>query len=141
MHTAEPELHPLAYRLPRPLRNLRFLRSEDTVLATLASWTVGLGIFTLVGFYFGTIAGHANHPVADPSATTSIGVANGTSPEAWRAAGRQLHQDLDPAQLIAAWPYALGGLIVGILFASYVSFVYVPHKLRELEAEQAASHH
>lgn len=115
MHTVETvqtESHPLAARF-------RFLRSEDTTIATLAAWSFGLAIFTLAGFYFGTIAGHDNHPE-----------------------GR--HKDLDPTQLgleplwplHGAMPYALGGLIIGLLFALFISFKYVPDKLRELEHEQ-----
>ncbi len=113
MHTVEIEHHPLAQRFPF-LRRFQFMRSEDTVIATLASWTVGLVICTLAGFYFGSIAGHNNHP-----------------------AGR--HRDLDPAQLQAALPYAAGGLAVGLLFALAITFWYTPTKLRELESEQG--HH
>ena len=133
MHTAEIEHSPLAQRFA-------FLRSEDTLIATLASWTVGLGIFTLAGFYFGVVAGHANHPVDDPSRTASIRLASGVDGSApWREAGRQLHKDIDPTQLIAAWPYAAGGLALGVLFALFITVHYVPTKLRELESEQG--HH
>jgi hypothetical protein len=109
MHTVEhetPAHGPLAF-----LRKRRFMQSEDTTIATLAAWTFGLAIFTLAGFYFGTIAGHNNHPE-----------------------GR--HKDLDPTQLEAAIPYAAAGLLVGIFFALWISFFYVPRKLRELEHEQ-----
>lgn len=109
MHTVEHETH-----APVPAwRKFRFLRSEDTTLAVLASWTLGLVLFTLAGFYFGTIAGHENHP-----------------PEGIR------HVDLNPSQLEAALPYALSGLVLGLLFALWITFAYVPTKLRELEQEQ-----
>lgn len=97
-----------------PLRRFRFMQSEDTALATLAAWSLGLVIFTLAGFYFGTIAGHDNHP-------------------------QGIHKDLDPLQLQQALPFALGGLIIGIVFALWITFGYVPAKLRELELEQG--HH
>lgn len=93
------------------LRNFAFAKSEDTTLATLASWSLGLVVFTLAGFYFGTIAGHDNHPE-----------------------GR--HQDLNVAQMEQAIPFAIGGLVIGIVFALLVTFWYVPTKLRELEQEQ-----
>ncbi len=88
-----------------------FLRSEDTTLSVIGSWTLGLVVFTLAGFYFGTIAGHDNHPEGP-------------------------HQDLNPAQMANAIPFAVGGLIVGLIFALLVTFWYVPLKLKELEHEQ-----
>jgi len=96
------------------LRNCAFAKREDTTLATLGAWSFGLVLFTLAGFYFGTIAGHDNTP-----------------------AGR--HQDLNVPQMIDALPFALGGLTIGIVFALLVTFWYVPLKLRELEHEE--SHH
>ena len=98
-------------------KRFAFCRSEDTLLATLAAWTVGLGLFTLAGFYIGTIAGHDNHP-----------------PEGIR------QKDLDPTQLIAALPYAAGGLVIGLALAVWVSAFYVPSKLRELESEHSGHH-
>ncbi len=106
MYTGDSDHHPLAQRFP-------FLRSEDTTIATLASWTVGIVIWTLAGFYLGTVAGHDNHPE-----------------------GR--HKDLDPTQLAAAIPYALSGLALGIVFALLITFWYTPVKLRELDREHVA---
>jgi hypothetical protein len=111
MHTAEietPSKGPLAF-----LRNRRFMKSEDTMLATIGAWTLGIAILTLTGFYFGTIAGHDNHPHNAP------------------------HKDLDPTQLMQAVPYTIGGLVLGIVFALWVTFYYVPNKLREIEHEHA----
>lgn len=131
MHTAEIE--------HTPWSRFRVFRSEDTTLSFLGSWLVGVPILTLVGFYFGTIAGHANHPVADPTLTSSLSVAKGVGPEAWRTAGTQVQKDLDPTQLLAAWPFALGGFLLAVAFALWITFVQVPAKLRELELEQG--HH
>ena len=101
----------------RLLRNFAFAKSEDTTLATLGAWTLGLVVFTLAGFYFGTIAGHDNSPV--------------------NTAGKAIkHQDLNVDQLSAAIKYAASGLGIGILFALIVTFVYVPAKLKELANEQ-----
>jgi hypothetical protein len=109
MHTAETETHasgPLAF-----LQKRRFMQSEDTAIATLAAWTIGLLIFTLAGFYIGSIAGHDNHPE-----------------------GR--HRDLDVVQLTNALPFAAAGLAIGLIFALWITFGYTPSKLRELEHEQ-----
>ena len=111
MHTVEHETSgPLA-----PLRRFRFAQSEDTLLATLGAWSLGLVLFTLAGFYIGTIVGHDNHP----------------------AEGLR-HVDLNIDQLIGALPFALGGLVLGLIFALCVTFVYVPAKLRELDSEGIA---
>ncbi len=120
-------------------KRFRFCRSEDTLIATLAAWTVGLGLFTLAGFYIGTIAGHDNHPGQLPSATASIYTSTAPAGSPWRVPGQAMHKDLDPAQLWSALPFAAVGLLIGIAFAIYVSSVYVPSKLRELESEQG--HH
>ena len=104
MQTVETDHHPLAARF-------RFLRSEDTTLAGLGSIFIGLPILTLAGFYFGTIAGHDNHPEG-------------------------IHKDLDPTQLAHAVPFAIGGLVIGLLFAAWIWLGYMPAKLRELEHEQ-----
>lgn len=104
MHTAETETH-------APAR-FAFLRSEDTTLATAGAWTLGLVVFTLAGFYIGTIAGHDNHPEGS-------------------------HQDLNVSQLQSALPFAGAGLVLGLIFALLITFWYVPTKLRELEHEES----
>lgn len=109
MHTVETETHAPA-RFP-------FLRSEDTTLATIASWVVGVPILTLAGFYFGSVAGHENHPVRN-------------------AANPRGHVDLQPHDLQSAIPFAIGGCVIGIIFALCVTLLYVPAKLRELQHEQ-----
>ena len=108
MHTVETETHTHA--------GPAFMRSEDTRLAVGGAWTLGLVVFTLAGFYFGTIAGHDNHPENMP------------------------HKDLDPSQLAGAIPYTIAGLIVGILFALWITFRYTPTKLREIELEENGHH-
>ena len=108
MHTVETETH--VHTGPA------FMRSEDTRLAVGGAWTLGLVVFTLAGFYFGTIAGHDNHPENAP------------------------HKDLDPSQLANAIPFTIAGLIVGILFALWITFRYVPIKLREIELEEGGHH-
>lgn len=120
-------------------KRFRFCRSEDTLIATLASWTVGLFLFTLAGFYVGTIAGHDNHPNQQPNLSSSIYVSTAPAGSPWRVPGQPMHKDLDPAQLMSALPFAAVGLLIGVVFAIYITAVYVPTKLRELESEQG--HH
>ena len=142
MHTAPDETlapAPAAHGPLALLSRFRFMRSEDTMLATLAAWTVGVGIFTLAGFYFGTVAGHDNHADELPNAGVSIVKATAPPGSAWRVPGQALHKDLDPTQLFHALPFAAAGLLVGVAFALWISLRYVPAKLRELESEQG--HH
>lgn len=101
---------------PTALHKLRFWQSEDTRIGVCAAWTLGLLIFTLAGFYFGTIAGHDNHPE-----------------------GR--HLDLQVHDLQNALPYAGAGLVVGILFALWMTFGYTPAKLKEIQLEDHAHGH
>jgi hypothetical protein len=108
MHTVETETH--AHAGPA------FMRSEDTRLAVGGAWTLGLVVFTLAGFYFGSIAGHNNHPENAP------------------------HKDLDPVQLAGAIPYTIAGLVLGIIFALLITFWYTPMKLREIEHEEGGHH-
>jgi hypothetical protein len=108
MHTVETETH--AHSGPA------FLRSEDTRLAVGGAWTLGLVVFTLAGFYFGSIAGHENHPHLEK------------------------HLDLNPEQLQAAIPYTIAGLTIGIIFALLITFWYTPAKLREIELEEGGHH-
>lgn len=110
MQTIDTDHNPLAAKLPF-LRKLRFMQSEDTTLATLASWSFGLVIFTLAGFYLGSIAGHDNHPKGP-------------------------QQDLNIPQLQTALYYGAAGLALGVVFALLITFWYTPIKLRELEREQ-----
>ncbi|RYG24639.1 hypothetical protein EON82_09980 [bacterium] len=92
------------------------MQSEDTRLATFASWTLGLVVFTLTGFYLGSIAGHDNHPHLEK------------------------HKDLDPIQLAGAIPFTIAGLTIGILFALMITFWYTPVKLREIANEEGGHH-
>lgn len=108
MYTVETETH--AHAGPA------FLRSEDTRLAVGGAWTLGLVVFTLAGFYFGSIAGHDNHPHNAP------------------------HKDLDPVQLQTALYYAGAGLTIGIIFALLITFWYTPMKLREIAHEEGGHH-
>lgn len=139
MHTAEieHEHHPLAQRLPF-LRNARFLHSEDTLIANLAAWTFGPVIFTIAGFYFGSIAGHDNHQYQLPNVGSSIVTSAAPDGAPWREAGMALHKDLDPLQLANAIPFALAGLLLAVAFALWVSFWYTPAKLKELGSEGLA---
>ena len=137
MHTADtpsPATGPLAF-----LKSRRFMQSEDTMIATLAAWTVGLGIFTLAGFYIGTVAGHDNHPNQLPNAGAAIVTSAAPAGAPWRESGMALHKDLDPTQLLGALPFAAAGLLIGLVFALWISYGYVPAKLRELESEHG--HH
>ena len=137
MHTADtpsPASGPLGF-----LKSRRFMQSEDTMIATLAAWTVGLLIFTLAGFYIGTVAGHDNHQSQLPNVGPSIVTSAAPTGSPWREPGMALHKDLDPIQLQSALPFALGGLLLGLAFALWITFAYTPAKLRELEREQG--HH
>ena len=142
MHPAPQETHatgPYAHGPFAPLSRFRFMQSEDTMLATVGAWTLGLVVFTLFGFYFGSIAGHDNHADVLPNAGSSIMTADAPAGAIWRIPGQALHKDLDPMQLQTALYYAAAGLAVGVLFALAVTLLYVPTKLRELESEQG--HH
>lgn len=137
MHTADtpsPASGPLAF-----LKSRRFMQSEDTMIATLAAWSVGLVIFTLAGFYIGTIAGHDNHQNQLPNVGPSIVTSAAPPGSPWREPGMALHKDLDPIQLGAALPFAAVGLLLGLAFAIWITYGYVPAKLRELQSEQG--HH
>ena len=120
-------------------KRFRFCRSEDTLIATLAAWTVGLGLFTLTGFYVGTIAGHENHPGQLPNGPLSVFTSTAPAGSPWRVPGQAMQKDLDPSQLLSALPFAAGGLAIGLALALWVSAFYVPAKLRELDGERG--HH
>lgn len=83
----------------------RSLAEEDTRLAILVAWAVGLPVITLFSWYFGTIA-VSRHIV-----------------------------DLRIGDLKNAGVFAVGGAVIGVIVASVFTFVYPRTVFADLERE------
>lgn len=101
--------------LPQPVS--RIVKNEDSLLGFFVIWFLGLTIFPLGAFYFGTIA----------SPASNVSTPKGVVEHFWDLRVPDMH--------VGGW-YALGGLALGICFGIWATFIYPRQK--ELDAAEDA---